>query len=79
MTVTITVEREVEVEFYYTPACRGARDSCGGVRGAGPPLEQDEPEELEFVGATLDGVAFELTDGERERAEQKAWDERGEK
>ena len=83
-TVTITVERDglehdVQVEFEYHRAHRGARDSLGGVRGAGPPLEQDEPEELEFVGATLDGVAFELTDGERERVEQKAWDERGEK
>ena len=81
MTATITVEREgvehdVQVEFEYHKAHKGARDSLGGVRGAGAPLEPDEPEELEFVGAKCGGVEFELTDGEEEQAEQKAWDER---
>ena len=75
MTVTITVEREVEVEIEYTPAYRGARDSCGGVRGAGPPLEPDTPESWEFVKATLDGKEIELTPLEIEQAEETAREE----
>jgi hypothetical protein len=75
MTVTITVEREVEVEIEYTPACRGARDSCGGVRGAGPPLEPDTPASWEFVKATLDGMEIELTRSEIKEAEQQAREE----
>ena len=75
MTVTITVEREVEVEIEYTPACRGARDSCGGVRGAGPPLEPDTPASLEFIGATCGGREIELTPLEIEQAEEKAREE----
>lgn len=85
MQVEITVEREkenselfeqdIEVEFEYHRAYRGARDSLCGVRGAGQPLEPDEPESIEFVSATdAEGNDFELTDSELERAENKAWD-----
>ena len=43
-----TVERDgedvpVTVEYTYHRATRGARDSLCGIRGAGPPLEPDEP------------------------------------
>jgi len=69
-------EIEVEVRFDYHPGCRGARDSCGGVLGAGPPLEPDEPPTLEFIGATAGGVEIELTQQEQELAEEQAWDER---
>jgi hypothetical protein len=79
MNVTIIVDRETEheinVEFEYRRAYRGARDSLGGVRGAGPPLEPDEPASMEFVSATdEDGNDFELTDSELDYAEQRAWD-----
>lgn len=86
MNVTITVEREnletgelteheIEVEFDYHRAYRGMRDSLCGVRGAGQPLEPDEPASMEFVSATDEnGHDFDLTDLEMERAEQRAWD-----
>lgn len=88
MNVTITVEREnpetgevteheVEVEFTYHRAYRGQRDSLCGVRGAGAPLEPDEPEELEFESATgEDGKDFDLTEREIDEAEEKAWNSR---
>jgi len=46
LSLTITRDDEdfdIEVEATYHKAYRGQRDSCGGVRGAGPPLEPDEP------------------------------------
>ena len=88
MNVTITVEREntetgeiteheIDVEFTYHKAYRGQRDSLCGIRGAGAPLEPDEPEELEFESATDEnGNEFELTDRELEQAEEKAWNSR---
>jgi hypothetical protein len=70
------VEIELECRFDYTPACRGQRDSCGGVRGAGPPLEPDEPAHCEFLDATTIGTKeeIELTEHEIERATEKAND-----
>ena len=86
MTVTIYVEREnpqtgeyteheIECEFDYHRAYRGKCDSLCGVRGAGQPLEPDEPAYLEFVNATCEGKPFDLTDDETAKAEEKAWDE----
>lgn len=82
MTINLTIEREVgedtvelevECEFTCHKAYRGARDSCGGIRGAGPPLEPDEPAHCEFDSATgPDGKEIELTDREIERATEKA-------
>ena len=63
----------VEVTYDYTRASRGARDSCGGVAGAGPPLEPDEPESVEILGAKyMDGVDLELTNDEEERLKREA-------
>jgi hypothetical protein len=64
-----TVEVEVRVEYEYHRAHRGARDSLGGVRGAGPALEPDEPAHVEILGAVevANGRAAELTDEETER------------
>ena len=82
---TITIEREpeegqfleieVECRFEYHAACRGARDSCGGVLGAGPQLEPDEPAMLEFYEAKADGKTIDLTDAELRQAENQAWEE----
>lgn len=41
---------EYYIEYEYYRACRGARDSLGGMPGAGPPLEPDEPEHCEIIG-----------------------------
>ena len=52
-TFETTVEREdthtVLVEYNYTAACRGRRDSLMGKANAGPPLEPDSPAEIEIV------------------------------
>jgi hypothetical protein len=83
MTITLTIERpsctielQADVEFEYHRAHRGERDSCGGVRGAGPALEPDEPAELEFIRATVDGNEIELHDEEIEQAEELAWEQK---
>jgi hypothetical protein len=51
----ITIEVEATVDYTYHPACRGARDSCCGVRGAGPALEPDEPAHVEINSITVEG------------------------
>lgn len=42
------VETDVTVRYTYHKASRGARDSLGGVAGAGPALEPDEPADVEI-------------------------------
>ena len=59
MKLHLTVDRdgedfEVVADVEYHRAYRGQRDSCGGVRGAGPPLEPDEPAGFE-IGSVTDG------------------------
>lgn len=82
MTHTTTIERErnlygndvacevqVEVEYTYHRAHRGARDNLCGKRGAGPPLEPDEPAEIE-IESVLDAVSgadVELSNAEHDR------------
>jgi hypothetical protein len=51
-------ERGLEVRFTYHRAIRGQRDSLGGVRGAGPPLEPDEPAMVEVDKALMDDPTF---------------------
>jgi len=58
-------ELEVRVTFEHHRAHKGQRDSIAGVANAGPLIEPDEPEELEFINAELpNGVPVELTDDE---------------
>ncbi|SRR6266550_294875 len=49
----------VVVEYTYHRACRGQRDSLGGVRGAGPLLEPDESASIEIV-SVKDAVGEEV-------------------
>lgn len=51
-------EREIEVNYAYHRGCRGARDSLGGVRGAGPPLEPDEPPSVEIQSVMMHSPTF---------------------
>ncbi len=67
---------DVCVTWNYYPAIRGQRDSLCGVRGAGPPLEPDDPEQLEFREAhDLAGNEVELSKKEIKAAERAAWRE----
>jgi hypothetical protein len=62
-------EIDLEVEYTAWKASRGARDSINGVKGAGPPLEPDEPAGIEIENA-IDretGHAIELTRDEEDR------------
>jgi hypothetical protein len=86
MTIELTITREdaggneiefdVECEFFCTKAYSGARDSLGGVRGAGAALEPDEPANCEFENAVRCDTDeyIELTDDEIERATEKAYE-----
>lgn len=47
------VELDCTVEYEYHRGYRGMRDSCGGVRGAGPALEPDEPAHCEVLAVTV--------------------------
>lgn len=60
------VECDVEVRYSFTPASRGARDSIGGVRGAGPALQPDEPAcvEIERVDTATKDILEYLSVGE---------------
>lgn len=81
MTLETTIERDgveidITVEFTVRGGCRGSRDSLCGKRGAGPPLEPDEPDEIEFESVTgPDGKEVELTQAEEKWIEEKCWDE----
>lgn len=58
----------VTVEFTVIPGRRGLRDSLGGVRGAGPPLEPDEPPSVE-IESVVDGAGneVEMTEKDEDR------------
>jgi hypothetical protein len=78
MTFHTTIMREIPVivDYHYTKATRGARDTIGGVRGAGPPLEPDEPETVEIVSVkTADGSEYEITEEEEGRLAEEAFDD----
>jgi hypothetical protein len=72
------VMREVPllVEYTYHQGCRGERDSLCGVRGAGPPIEPDEPPyiELDSVTDADSGSEIELTDTESNRIRDECID-----
>ena len=50
----------LNVEYDYFPFRRGMRDSLGGVRGAGPPLEPDEPASVDINAITSTENLYEL-------------------
>ena len=71
-------EVDVEVEYHFRRGCRGSRDSLGGKRGAGPPLEPDEPDEIEIESIKDEaGKEMECTDAELETILEEAWDDLG--
>lgn len=67
---------EISVELTYYPAIRGARDSLMGVRGAGPPLEPDEPATFEITSVVNKngGAEVSLTPEEEEEVINKAFE-----
>ena len=67
---------ELLVKFDYCRAHKGARDSLGGVRGAGPPLEPDEPESIEINEVFYNGCnIWEIVDawGMYDEIEEAIW------
>jgi hypothetical protein len=67
---------EVTVEYDYTPACRGARDSFNGRPGAGLPLEPDEPESVDILDTyDQDGNGVTLSPSEEQRAKEQILDQ----
>ena len=67
---------EIVVHFTYFPGCRGARDSLGGKRGAGPPLEPDEDPEIE-INKVIDkttGEEVELDESQLDCINQECWE-----
>lgn len=71
---TVTIQFEVEVEFKAYPGCRGARDSLCGVAGAGPPLEPDDPPEVEVLKASVNGTPIELSEEQIEEITAELFD-----
>ena len=71
----VLVDVPITVDWTFSPGCRGARDSLGGIRGAGPPLEPDEPPEIEIVSTKLGSTEVELSDTDRETIEHELWNE----
>ncbi len=66
-------EQEVTifVEYSTHKAYRGARDSLCGKRGAGPPLEPDEPAGIDIEGAKDEnGKDVELSEDELRTIEE---------
>jgi hypothetical protein len=58
-TITLDdVDHEVEVTYAYHGPIRGQRDSLGGIRGAGPPLEPDEPASVEIESVMMHSPTF---------------------
>jgi hypothetical protein len=69
---------EVEVDYAFEKGSPGSRDSLGGKRGAGPPLEPDDPDEIELQTiVTEDGTdVTELLTPERlARIEEQCWED----
>ncbi len=80
MKVELTITRDdadldIIADVTYHPACRGARDSCGGVRGAGPPLEPDEPASIDIDDVRdVFGNEIEPSARETEQILEAAWE-----
>lgn len=65
-------DQEIKVIGEYTPPCRGYRDHYGVQ------MEPDEPDSIEDVSATINGVEYELKVVEMERARMALWEAVGE-
>lgn len=86
-TIETTIEREesdvvVRVEYECSRGCKGARDSLGGVRGAGPPLEPDEPASVEIISVlSSDGTDYvdDLSENERQSIELECFSDVGDR
>jgi len=73
-TVTMTITREftVEVEYDITPEERGSRDSLG------VPMEPDYSASIEIISVKDEnGAEFELTKQETKEAEEIIWEVEG--
>ena len=63
LTMDATIkDAELEVQYKFYPARRGARDSFMGKRGSGPQLEPDEPADVDILSIKFNGEEVELTD-----------------
>lgn len=71
MTLTTYVELELEVDYTYHRASRGARDSLGGRSGFGPALEPDEDAFVEINSVTCQGHKIELDAKQTEALEEE--------
>ena len=71
-------EREIPVvvEYRYHAGRRGARDTLCGVRGAGPPLEPDEPSEIELISVkeANGNELYPVDEANDERLSELAWE-----
>jgi len=72
-TTEITINDVVlTVEYTYNKAYRGQRDSLGGISGAGPPIEPDEPASIDIESITAVGdIADFISDKMIEKIEEK--------
>ena len=73
--ITTTIEIELEVEYKFHKGGPGARDSLCGKANAGPPLEPDDPGEMEITSIKCDGKDFEVSDEQREAIEAECWED----
>ena len=73
--MTTTIEIELEVEYKFHRGGPGARDSLGGKANAGPPLEPDDPGEMEITSIKCDGKDFEVSESLQEHIEQECWED----
>ena len=73
--MTTTIEIELDVEYKFHKGGPGARDSLGGKANAGPPLEPDDPGEMEILSIKYAGNDFDLSDEQREKIEAECWED----
>lgn len=56
------LDADIDVEFKFYKATRGARDSFMGKAGAGAQLEPDEPADIEIQSVKFNGVEVDVSD-----------------
>jgi hypothetical protein len=68
----------VEVEYAFSRGRSGTRDSVNGKRGAGPPLEPDDADELELLSVNIIGgidISQHLSPLELKALERQCWED----